>query len=123
MIKVTIEEENKLVVWTHIDEIIEEDLHQAIDETKEYKERFSNLRLLELNYQVPINFGIKKTLEILTSAKQYFHLFDSVKHAFVSDKPKNIAAFIMIITSYISKKHKTQVFTTKKAAIDWLISE
>ena len=119
MIDISLNKDKKILIWTHIGEITEFDLIGAIDKTKTFSGKISNLRILELNNDSFTKLGVTKAVEIARNAKKHFYLFDSVKHAFVSNKPINIALFVMI-NSYINKKHKTKAFSTQEAAINWL---
>ena len=120
MVDVRIDEKKEMLVWSHSGMVTELDLISAIDKTKDFANRFPNLKLLELNNDSPVSFGVTKTLDIAIYAKKYFHLFNSVKHAFVSNTPINIASFIMLISSRFNVKHKIKAFSTKEAAIEWL---
>ena len=66
--------------------------------------------------------GVNNILEVTNIARQHFYSFKSIKHAFVSNKPINVALFVMVINSYnhINQEYRTKAFSTQEAAINWL---
>ena len=119
MIEVKFNEEKNILIWEHIDVLQKEDIFYAIEKTKEYFNKVKHIKILEINNDIKFGFNVSE-LPGSVLETSHFDIFESVKHAFVSNTPKNVAFFTVATSRLLSDTYEAQVFSGQESACDWL---
>ncbi len=106
--------------WELSGEVSKQDFFDCIDQMSEFHKENKEIVIFQVDKGSVLDFGPIGNLEIAKYANQYFHLFDSIKCALVTDRSKNVAFFILGMSSLLNSKLDAKVFSTKEKALEWL---
>ena len=112
--------EDGYICWELQGSVSKQDFFDSIDKLSEFHNEVKEIVILQIDNGGPVDFGPMTNLEIAKYANQYFHLFDSIKCALVTDRSKNVAFFILGMSSLLNSKLDAKVFSTKEKALEWL---
>jgi len=79
------------------------------------------LRVLGIDNGLNIKFSPSDTLKLADVRKQTIEQFEDVKHAYVVDDPMNTALAVLTTSETQSPNYSVKIFSSKKAALDWLL--
>ena len=100
-------------------------LKEIIDYIISTKENNSYPRLLKIitdANQANFNFSINDLEEIIIENEKSLEKYDGIIDAIIVDNPKNTAISMFYKELKMNDKYKFEIFSTKKAALNWLKS-
>ena len=95
MINIYYNKEEDIVYWEISENIYKEDLLKSIDQIVNLVEKGKGIRVLHTVKNVTANFSVTENVKNALYAKKYFSYYSSIKIAFVTEKPRNLAFFIL----------------------------
>ena len=122
MINIYYKEEEDIVYWELSGDIYREDLINSIDKIVELYRNREEIKILHIVNNVTANFSPIANVKNFLYAKDFFSLYSSIKIAFVTKTPKNMAFFILGINAVVGEKLKSKNFSSVDSAKEWLIS-
>lgn len=80
------------------------------------------LKVLGIDNGVKINFKSSDVILLAKIREQSILMFQEVKHAWVVKDPQNTALAFLTSSATNSPNYTVNIFSTQKAALDWLMS-
>ncbi len=121
MISIRYNKEKDIVFWEVSESVTKQELLDALKKLSEYSTSINNFRVIQIDRGAKPLFKPVENINLAFAAKKYFHLFNSVRCAFVTNKSKNMAFFILAITSIMNKRFIAKVFSSEKKAEEWIL--
>jgi len=119
MIEVKYNREKDVLIWRHVNILKKQDIFAAIEKTNVIAKKIKHLKIIEINGNIEFDFTITDIL-VLNEKINPFEQFETVKHAFVGNIPKNVAFFTVATDILHSDRYASKVFSLEAVAYNWL---
>ena len=121
MVDINYNKEEGILYWRISGDISRADLINSIDKIVALVEKDKPLSILHIEDNVSAKFSAIDNIKNSFYAKKYFFLYPSIRIAFVTENPKNMAFFILGINALTGSKLKSKVFSSISSAKYWLV--
>ena len=99
-----------------------EEYAKVMSEVAEMKDLPKELKVLGIDKGIILNIDPEEVILLSKFREKAVGIYTNVRHAYVVKEPKNTALTFLTSSSTKSKHYKAEIFSSKKAAIDWLFS-
>ena len=99
-----------------------EEYAKVMSEVAEMKDLPKELKVLGIDKGIILNIDPEEVILLSKFREKAVGIYTNVRHAYVVKDPKNTALAFLTSSSTKSKHYKAEIFSSKKAAIDWLFS-